>query len=248
MRKILDISFSASFKSPSRFVLICSFLFIAHMKSLISTFNCSLLQQTFPLFSIRKIFNSVCRSSNFSAGFNLSRDLRLKCQSFKCHRVYPVAAPIFATTGVDLLRLLSKLCGHKSGAARVWLSATDDELAPWKQKMKTSARPVYDWLSLLKDLTEGTPRGGGQKRNLAVQSIPHHSSLFTCLPVSTPGSLSTLGCLPSRRPPLLSPTQSEDTLPPPLQAFPLSFSHFKLSMKLTFYRRRGTSKVFDELD
>lgn len=107
--------------------------------------------------------------------------------------------------------------------------------------MKTSARPVSDWLSLLKDLTEGTRRSGGIKRNLAVQSIPHHSSLFTCLPVSTPGSLSNLSCPPSRRPSLFPPTQSEDTLP-------LSFSHFKLSSKLTFYRQRGTSKVFDELE
>lgn len=185
MRKILDIS--TSFKSPSRFVLICSFFFIAHMKSLISTFNCSLLQQTFLIHYLTsiKIFNTVCRSSNFSAGFNLSHDLHFKRQSFKCHSVYPVAAPIFANETADRQQewiysgCYRSFCGHKSGAARAWLSATDDELAARKQKMKTSARPVSDWLSILKDLTEGAPRGRGKKRNLAVQSIPHHSSLFT---------------------------------------------------------------------
>lgn len=46
MRKILDISTSSSKQVRVNFLI---FFPIAHMKSLISTFNCSLLRQTFPI-------------------------------------------------------------------------------------------------------------------------------------------------------------------------------------------------------
>lgn len=253
MRKILDIS--TSFKSPSRFVLICSFFFIAHMKSLISTFNCSLLQQTFPIHYLASVKYSTLSAEvlTFQQALIWAMISVLSVRVSNATAVFPVFGFHFCkrNSPIDNRRGFTPAVIEAFAGINRALHAygSQQQMMSWRRgsrKWRHQPGPyLIGCLSLR--IWQKAPRGVGKKRNLAVQSVPHHSSLFTCLPVSTPGSLSNLSCPPSRRPPLFLPTHSEDTLPPPPQAFPLSSSHFKLRIKLTFCRQRGTSKVFDEL-
>lgn len=196
------------------------------MKSLISTFNCSLLRQTFPIYylaSVKYLTVSVevltfqqaliwamisvlsVRVSNATAFIWWRLPfLRSKQQNDNGSGFTP--AVIEASVGIN--RALHAY------------SSRQQMMSWWLGSRKWRHQPgpyLIGCLSLR--IWEKAPRGvggGGRWGDLAVQSIPHHSSLFTCLPVSTPGSLSNLSCPPSRRPPLFPPTQSEDTLPPPL--------------------------------